>query len=160
MLPRLATKSFAIKVCWLYLHKTDSLPFLLVMTLTPPAVISLGISSRLVTCLTFPFETVQLEDATIGNSSVAIAFGNTPDPRVSQAKCKSFPGGATWPLDEEWAALNSSLEEALLKPTPLGAVCHHGDPSYDAARCRSLVRSMSWTRTLLDDPLTVLTLWP
>ncbi|KAI0023401.1 hypothetical protein F4780DRAFT_786875 [Xylariomycetidae sp. FL0641] len=72
--------------------------------------------------------------------------------------CKVFPGDASWPTDETWGRLNASLDGALRRPKPAGAVCYPG-PDYDAARCQFLVSGASATRFWLDDPLTELAQW-
>ncbi|KAH0428727.1 FAD binding domain-containing protein [Colletotrichum camelliae] len=60
------------------------------------------------------------------------------------APCKSFPGSADWPSPGSWTALNESLGGRLLQPAAPGAVCHPGEPSYDAGRCAA-VRA-GWSR--------------
>lgn len=109
-------------------------------------------------CANFPFENVTLADTDIGNFS-AIAFGNTTAPISQEASCRAFPGTPDWPADDEWSQLNHTLGGALLKPALLGSVCYAG-PSLDAERCKFLVVNGSTYRTFINDPLTVLTLWP
>ncbi|KAL8336686.1 hypothetical protein RB601_008261 [Gaeumannomyces tritici] len=109
--------------------------------------------------LTFPYETVQLDETDVA-AFPAVSFGNTSAPPVPLGECRSFPGDADWPGEAEWAALDDLLDGRLLRPTPLGAACDPAHAAYDAARCESLVRDASRTRALLDDPLTVLTVWP
>lgn len=75
--------------------------------------------------------------------------------RGSGSFCKSTPGSRLWPSDADWASLNASLAPLvvapggaaatagggrLLQPTPPGAVCHPGQPSYDAALCKAVVQ--------------------
>ncbi|KAJ5009477.1 FAD-linked oxidoreductase ZEB1 [Colletotrichum sp. SAR 10_99] len=45
---------------------------------------------------------------------------------------------------QSWAALNESLGGRLLQPAAPGAVCHPGEPTYDAGRCAA-VRA-GWSR--------------
>ncbi|KAI8286579.1 hypothetical protein K4K60_000286 [Colletotrichum sp. SAR11_57] len=45
---------------------------------------------------------------------------------------------------ESWAALNESLGGRLLQPAAPGAVCHPGEPSYDAGRCAAA--QAGWSR--------------
>ncbi|KAI1074791.1 FAD-binding domain-containing protein [Whalleya microplaca] len=113
-----------------------------------------------VECFNFPFESEQLTDADIGNFS-AIAFGDksTASPAHDETGCKSYPGTAGWPLDEEWAQLNRSLEGVLLKPVPPAAVCYDG-PDKDEAQCNFLLRNTSTSRFYINNPLTVLNEWP
>ncbi|PMD39231.1 FAD binding domain-containing protein [Hyaloscypha variabilis F] len=94
----------------------------------------------------------------VGNFS-AIAFGDTTAPIANGTSCRAFPGTPDWPIDEEWNHLNSTLGGALLKPTPLGAVCYNGT-LLDPARCRYLLFNGSRDRVFLNDPLNVFTQWP
>ncbi len=52
-------------------------------------------------------------------------------------ECRSFPGNDDWPTELEWRRLNTTLGGALLRPTPLAAVCYRGGPvsNYDFAKC-------------------------
>ncbi|KAF4909658.1 FAD-linked oxidoreductase ZEB1 [Colletotrichum fructicola] len=45
---------------------------------------------------------------------------------------------------QSWAALNESLGGRLLQPAAPGAVCHPGEPSYDAGRCAAA--QAGWSR--------------
>ncbi|KAJ0267575.1 hypothetical protein Brms1b_013703 [Colletotrichum noveboracense] len=68
--------------------------------------------------------------------SLALALASLPwSSADTTTPCKSFPGSADWPSTESWAALNESLGGRLLQPAAPGAVCHPGEPSYDAGRC-------------------------
>lgn len=53
----------------------------------------------------------------------------------SSGHCKPVPGDAEWPADSEWAALNSTIQGRLLRPTPPAAACHVGRPEYDNTAC-------------------------
>ncbi|KAI0877409.1 FAD binding domain-containing protein [Hypoxylon argillaceum] len=113
-----------------------------------------------VNSINFPFEATVLKEDDIGNFS-AIAFGNrlTASPVYDGPECKVSPGTAAWPLEAEWARLNSTLNGALLKPTPAAAVCYSG-PLQNANQCNFLLRNTSSSRFYINDPLTVLTMWP
>lgn len=52
--------------------------------------------------------------------------------------CKASPDSPDWPSPREWAALNQSISGRLLQPPPPGAVCHPGQPTYNAAACPAL----------------------
>jgi hypothetical protein len=119
----------------------------------------LGLFS-VVSCVNFPWETIQLEDKDIGDFS-AINFGDLSSVGTvyNGSECRAYPGTPEWPADEEWSRLNSSLDGALLKPTPPGAVCYPG-PSYNLTTCASLLFTAGSSRFFIDDPLTVLTSWP
>jgi hypothetical protein len=113
-----------------------------------------------VNSINFPFEATVLKEDDIGNFS-AIAFGNrlTKSPVYDGPECKVYPGTAAWPLEAEWARLNSTLNGALLKPVPAAAVCYSG-PYQNANQCNFLLRNTSSSRFYINDPLTVLTMWP
>src|SRR3569833_166632 len=73
-------------------------------------------------------------------SSVLAAGRHLPDVVAARdypqhPSCKSVPGSASWPSVESWSRLNESTGGRLLRPTPPGAVCHPGQPTYDAAKC-------------------------
>ena len=111
------------------------------------------------TAANFPFESAQLTDAEIGNFS-AIAFGDRSAANgAAGPDCKTYPGSDGWPLDDEWARLNSSLDGVLLKPVPAAAACYEG-PYQDQAQCDFLLQGARRSRFYIDDPLTVLTEWP
>lgn len=113
-----------------------------------------------ISCINFPFEATVLKDDDIGNFS-AIAFGNrgTASPVYEGPECKVYPGTASWPVDTEWARLNGTLNGALLKPIPAAAACYSG-PNQNANQCNFLLRNTSSSRFYINDPLTVLTMWP
>jgi len=123
-----------------------------------PSLLALVAIANCTECVNFPYESIQLTEADIGNFS-AIAFGDSSAPVANSSSCRAFPGTPGWPIDDEWNRLNSSLGGALLKPVPLGAACYQG-AYYDAARCEYLIVNGSTDRVFLDDPLNVLTQWP
>ena len=49
--------------------------------------------------------------------------------------CRASLGSSDWPSLSEWAALNVSVSGRLLQPPPPGAVCHPGQPTYNATEC-------------------------
>lgn len=38
--------------------------------------------------------------------------------------CKSIPGDAAWPTQQEWASLNTTVGGRLIATVPLSSVCH------------------------------------
>jgi len=129
------------------------------MTIMASIFIVLFVLFARVLCINFPYESIQLTEADIGNFS-AIAFEDEGSANpINAAGCKTFPGSPEWPLDEEWQRLNTSLDGALLRPEPAAAACYDG-PSKDAAKCRYLLSTARTNRFYIDDPLTVLTEWP
>jgi hypothetical protein len=43
---------------------------------------------------------------------------------VRPGTCKSIPGEAGWPAEQDWAILNQQVKGRLLKPIPPAAGCH------------------------------------
>jgi hypothetical protein len=62
--------------------------------------------------------------------NVATAWNSPP-----QTQCKATPSSSDWPSAASWSALNDSLSGRLLKPSPPGAVCHPGQPTFNMAAC-------------------------
>ncbi|KAK4682183.1 hypothetical protein QC764_113010 [Podospora pseudoanserina] len=58
-------------------------------------------------------------------------------------QCKAIPGTPDWPSPASWKRLNESLAGRLLQPPPPGAVCHPGQPTYDAGECPNLLADWS-----------------
>ncbi|KAH8198309.1 hypothetical protein TruAng_007511 [Truncatella angustata] len=110
-----------------------------------------------VTCLNFPFESIQLAEDDVKNFNT-ISFGDPSQP-VPDTPCRSHPGSTDWPSGAELVQLNSSLGGSLLQPVPLAAACYQG-PYQNATQCNSLLRNTATSRVYIDDPLTVLTTWP
>jgi hypothetical protein len=74
--------------------------------------------------------------------------------------CKSSPGSPDWPSPSEWQALNASLSGRLLQPSPPGAVCHPGQPTYDSAICPYVQQQWSNSSFQVDNPIgTILNNW-
>jgi hypothetical protein len=91
----------------------------------------------------------------------AVAFANVKArSRTARPRCKAFPGDPEWPTDDEWSRLNKTLGGALLKPFPPASVCYTTSPNFNAEACSFLLNNASRTSFYLDDPVTVLTLWP
>ncbi|KAL7928879.1 FAD-binding domain-containing protein [Trichoderma chlorosporum] len=57
--------------------------------------------------------------------------------------CKAYPGTSSWPSAHTWAALNQTLNGRLLPVIPPGAVCHPGQPTYNATQCPEIANE--WT---------------
>ncbi|KAI0420780.1 FAD binding domain-containing protein [Xylaria grammica] len=113
-----------------------------------------------INCINFPFEATALEEKDIGNfSAIAFADRSTASPVYDGPECKVYPGAAAWPLEAEWTRLNSTIDGALLKPVPAAAVCYDG-PYKNTNQCNFLLRNTSSSRFYINDPLTVLAMWP
>lgn len=52
--------------------------------------------------------------------------------------CKTFPGDADWPSQEEWQLLNILTGGALIEGRPLAAPCWKDWPEYDEAKCADI----------------------
>lgn len=77
------------------------------------------------------------------SSICAISYGFPYKRTYGATHCKAFPGSASWPSQESWAALNESLGGRLIRPVPPGGVCHPGQPTYDADACA--IAAEDWT---------------
>lgn len=71
------------------------------------------------------------------------------------ARCKAAPGTSSWPLDHEWARLNTTLSGQLLKPSPPGAVCHPTQSTFDPLACPAVLAGWQTTGWHSDDPVSV-----
>jgi hypothetical protein len=96
-----------------------------------------------VAALNFGWEREQLTESEALTDN-AYRFGTANAKNVED--CRFIPGDDEWPSDEDWAALNTTLGGALLRPKPLGSVCYFG-PEYNAARCEQL--RQGWTSSKL-----------
>lgn len=76
--------------------------------------------------------------------SMFSACKQNPAPSTPTPKCKAIPGTRSWPPEASWARLNESTGGRLLQPAPPGAVCHSGQPTFDAAKCTAV--NASWTQ--------------
>ncbi|KAK0729871.1 hypothetical protein B0H67DRAFT_13871 [Lasiosphaeris hirsuta] len=74
--------------------------------------------------------------ASLLSSSTAIA----PSPRnpPPHPLCKAVPGTPNWPSTASWVRLNESTGGRVLRASPPGAVCHPGQPDYNAAGCAAV----------------------
>jgi hypothetical protein len=69
------------------------------------------------------------------------------------SECKATPGSKNWPSDNEWAKLNTSLSGRLLKPSPPGAVCHRGQPTFDSDACPAVAAGWLTSAWQTNDPV-------
>lgn len=71
------------------------------------------------------------------SSTVLTCTSHTPEAARSctaQQPCKRTPDSLRWPSSAIWESLNVSVGGKLLQPPPPGAVCHPGQPTYDAGQ--------------------------
>lgn len=73
-----------------------------------------------------------------------------------RTKCKATPGSPDWPGDASWAALNQSISGRLLRPAPPGAVCHPGQPTYNAAACLAVQAGWLTVEWHTENPISTL----
>jgi hypothetical protein len=73
----------------------------------------------------------------------------------SKATCKATPGSLSWPSLSDWQSLNNSVSGGLIQPSPPGAVCHPGQPTYDEATCAAV--QVLWYNSTFhaDNPVSV-----
>ncbi|KAK0703510.1 hypothetical protein B0T26DRAFT_744309 [Lasiosphaeria miniovina] len=74
-------------------------------------------------------------------------------PLAQKPLCKAIPGTPDWPSAESWNRLNESTGGRLLRPPPPGAVCHPGQPTYDAAKCPTVLDGWSTFDFYQADPI-------
>ncbi|RDA92316.1 hypothetical protein CP533_3265 [Ophiocordyceps camponoti-saundersi (nom. inval.)] len=104
----------------------------------------------------FDYETKHLEHTCLEYGRL-LAFdteGPTPLPR----ECKPGPGDAGWPSRVTWAALNRTLDGALIRTVPLAAPCYKSWGVYDAEKCHSV--TVNWTKPALHDSDATSVMWP
>ncbi|KAJ7869713.1 FAD binding domain-containing protein [Mycena olivaceomarginata] len=126
-----------------------------------PVLLLLLAFQRLVSAVNFAWEETQLTKDDIGTFT-SIAFADAaPSVPVDQhrQKCKVGPWDAAWPTEAEWAAFNTSLDGALIKTVPQGAVCYPNDPHYDEAACAAVVQATGHSGGVVVDPSNIVQPW-
>ncbi|CAI6340144.1 unnamed protein product [Periconia digitata] len=103
----------------------------------------------------FPYEAVQLQESDVANNP-DLAFGSLPG--EIPADCKTFPGDDDWPSTQRWAALNATLNGALIRAVPPLAACYQG-PFYNAAKCEDVKRQSGSSLFAKEDPLIPFGMW-
>lgn len=73
----------------------------------------------------------------------------------SSLQCKPLPGDLHWPSNSKWQTLNSSVSGRLIKPVPLGAVCHPSWAQFDNTTCQDVAKKWSSTSFHYKDPESV-----
>ncbi|KAJ7044439.1 hypothetical protein C8F04DRAFT_1174873 [Mycena alexandri] len=135
------------------------------MLIKLPVLLLLLASQRLVSAVNFAWEETQLTKDDIGTFT-SIAFADTApsipvDNDINTAtssgrECKVGPWDAAWPTEAEWAAFSTSLDGALIKTVPQGAVCYPNDPHYDEAACAAVVQATGHSGGVVVDPSNIL----
>ncbi|KAK4160882.1 hypothetical protein QBC43DRAFT_358936 [Cladorrhinum sp. PSN259] len=113
----------------------------------------------------FPFETVQLsptspEVLSFPSVQFASQLKTSSSSESFSGKCRAWPNTPSWPSDEDWDHLNTTLEGALLRPLPAAAACYPG-PQQNQVQCSFLTSGAAGnTHFWLDNPVETLTQWP
>ncbi|KAJ5593142.1 hypothetical protein N7537_010046 [Penicillium hordei] len=58
--------------------------------------------------------------------------------------CKVSPADLAWPSENEWAALNHSIEGVLIKTAPIASSCYLGNPFNSPEECTSVQKKWSY----------------
>lgn len=70
---------------------------------------------------------------------IGFTFADAACQTAANSECRNLPGDACWPCDEDWKALNSSVDGRLIATKPLAAACHDDEyATYDEVRCTAL----------------------
>ena len=75
---------------------------------------------------------------------------------AAAACCKVQPGDKAWPSANTWKSFNASLGGNLIVPTPPGAVCHAGQPTYNATECPVIAKAWKTYQFHADDPVSLM----
>ncbi|KAF4449047.1 hypothetical protein F53441_7697 [Fusarium austroafricanum] len=70
--------------------------------------------------------------------------------------CKAYPGTSDWPSQKTWSHLNDTLDGRLLAPTPPGAVCHKGWPTFDKDTCPKVAEAWKHYDLHTQNPVSVI----
>lgn len=82
------------------------------------------------------------------------ALGRGIAATVVNGTCRCAPTDKCWPSDQDWAALNQTVDGRLIKTVLLGAVCH--DPTYNKAECEKIREVWGNVDTHLSSPASVM----
>jgi hypothetical protein len=58
--------------------------------------------------------------------------------------CKLTPHDAAWPSDEEWNALNATINGTLIRTTPAASSCYPGNPFNAPTNCTEVTTHWSY----------------
>ncbi|KAJ3781176.1 hypothetical protein GGU10DRAFT_119370 [Lentinula aff. detonsa] len=68
--------------------------------------------------------------------------------------CRNFPGDKSWPTEEAWNGLNTSVDGRLIKSIPVGSPCH--DPYYDKKACEFVKENWHQTEMHISHPSSIM----
>lgn len=96
----------------------------------------------------FLSETVQLTDSvladvasTIQNERISALFAfasNFTSSKTGEDGCKLMPGDSLWPVELVWNIFDDLLGGALIKASPLAAVCYPDWSEYNTEKCATI----------------------
>jgi len=86
----------------------------------------------------FTFDAAEVQRRTGG--------GNSPN-------CKTYPGDYNYPSPLIWGVFDLLTGGALIKTSPIGAVCYSNRPEYNAAKCQAVLAG--WTTSELQWVVTI-----
>ncbi|KAL4736880.1 hypothetical protein BDV11DRAFT_217021 [Aspergillus similis] len=77
-------------------------------------------------------------------SLTLLAAGGTALAASRNGACKLSPHDAAWPSDEEWNALNASIDGTLIRTTPAASSCYPGSPFNAPTNCTDVTTHWSY----------------
>ncbi|KAL2833633.1 hypothetical protein BJY01DRAFT_259796 [Aspergillus pseudoustus] len=81
----------------------------------------------------------------------------TPPQQNDFPLCYSLPGSPSYPIKQQWAALNISLDGNLISTTPLASPCHNAQPgTYNATACTALQQAWPLPQTHYTDSASIM----
>ncbi|KAI9651291.1 hypothetical protein NHQ30_001329 [Ciborinia camelliae] len=113
----------------------------------------------------FSSEVIQLTEgvlenvaSSINNASISDLFAfetnSTVSKRATKA-CKLLPGDDSWPVTSIWNTFDNLLGGALIKTTPLAAVCYPDRPEYNETKCASVTADWQHSELHEADPTSI-----
>lgn len=76
--------------------------------------------------------------------ALASTLPQVPQSPNDNSDCKCFPGDACWPTQEEWSALNDTVDGRLVATVPLASPCYKSWGNHDEDVCDKLQEL--WTK--------------
>ncbi|KAF4776448.1 FAD-dependent monooxygenase [Colletotrichum scovillei] len=63
----------------------------------------------------------------------------------AQQTCKVTPDDAAWPSDEDWSALNATIDGVLIKTRPAASSCYAGNPFGSTQSCEDVEKGWGYS---------------
>ncbi|KAI1866703.1 uncharacterized protein JN550_007556 [Neoarthrinium moseri] len=99
----------------------------------------------------FEYESSHLDEQSLGNFGVR-------RPVLDSGECRTFPGEADWPSDQEWDSFDDLLGGALIPTVPIGAPCYQNWGVFDKEKCAAVTKNFPNPYFHEADPTS--TMWP